>query len=360
MPVTSPKRVLCASQKPPLMAEQTRNPGQNGEPLLIVEHLTRTFRVGGQVLRAVDDVSFEIRRGSTLGVVGESGSGKSTLARCVLRMIPFNEGAVIYDGVNLSTLRAREMRRMREHIQVVFQDPHGSLNRRLSVGEIISSPLLAHAVGDRTSRASKTRELLEIVGLPHAMIDRRPSELSGGQAQRVAIARALALEPEFVVLDEAVSALDVSVRAQVLNLLRRLQDDLALTYLFITHDLSVARYMAEEVVVMYQGRFVEEGSRSELFGDPRHPYTHSLMDAVAIVNPIRKDRRPQAALPSDVGDALQASGCRFHPRCPIGRNLPECQQDDPSATSLQAGHLIRCHHPQSKDDWRDATGALEG
>lgn len=339
------------------MVEQSQSP--TSESLLKVEHLTKTFRIGSQVLRAVDDVSFEIRRGSTLGIVGESGSGKSTLARCVLRMIPFSDGSVIYNGVSLSALRPREMRRMRKHIQVVFQDPHGSLNRRLSVGEIISSPLLAHGVGDRTSRAARTCELLEIVGLPHVMIDRRPSELSGGQAQRVAIARALALEPEFVVLDEAVSALDVSVRAQVLNLLRRLQDDLALTYLFITHDLSVARYMAEEVAVMYQGRFVEEGARSELFDDPRHPYTHSLMDAVAVVDPTRKALRPQVALPTESGDSLQAPGCRFHPRCSIGRNLSECQQDDPLVTSIQAGHLIRCHHPQSKVEWRDATGALE-
>lgn len=342
------------------MTEQRQSESPSAEPLLMVEHLTKTFGVGGQLLRAVDDVSFEIRRGTTLGIVGESGSGKSTLARCVLGMVPFNEGSVIYDGVNLSLLHPREMRRMRKHVQVVFQDPHGSLNRRLSVGEIVTSPLLAHGVGNRSSRAARMRELLEIVGLPDALIERRPSELSGGQAQRVAIARALSLEPDFIVLDEAVSALDVSVRAQVLNLLRRLQDELALTYLFITHDLSVARYMAEEVAVMYRGCFVEEGSRSELFDDPRHPYTHSLMDAVAIVEPTQKVTRPRVAFTSDLGESLQASGCRFHPRCPIGRNLSECQQDDPLATSFDAGHLVRCHHSQSREEWRDAIGALEG
>ncbi len=341
------------------MTDQRAGESQSVEPLLRVEHLTKTFKVGSQLLRAVDDVSFEIRRGSTLGVVGESGSGKSTLARCVLRMIPFNEGSVTYDGIELSSLRSREMRRMRKHVQVVFQDPHGSLNRRLSVAEIVSSPLVAHGVGDRTSRAIRTRELLEIVGLPDALAERRPSELSGGQAQRVAIARALALEPDFIVLDEAVSALDVSVRAQVLNLLRRLQDELRLSYLFITHDLSVARYMAEEVVVMYRGRFVEEGTRRELFEDPRHPYTHSLMNAVALVEPERRFTRPRVVQISDPDEALQASGCRFHPRCPIGQNLPECQQDDPAATSFALGHLIRCHHPLSSDEWADALGVLE-
>jgi oligopeptide/dipeptide ABC transporter ATP-binding protein len=341
------------------VAEQRQAEVGRREPLLKVEHLSKTFKVGGQILRAVDDVTFRIPRGTTLSVVGESGSGKSTLARCILGMLPFDEGSVIYDGASLSTLRSREMRRMREHIQVVFQDPHGSLNRRLPVGEIISAPLVAHGVGTRASRAVRTRELLEIVGLPDAMSTRRPSELSGGQAQRVAIARALALEPEFIVLDEAVSALDVSVRAQVLNLLRRLQDDMSLTYLFITHDLSVARYMAEEVVVMYQGRFVEEGTRSELFDDPRHPYTHRLMDAVATVDPMRRVVRRVALPTSDVGDLLQASGCRFHPRCPIGRELSECQQVDPVATSIDASHLIRCHHPQTVVQWRDIAKAIK-
>ena len=341
------------------MVEQRQAETRNGEPLLRVEHLTKTFKVGGQILHAVDDVSFEIRRGTTLGIVGESGSGKSTLARCVLRMLPFDEGSVVYDGVELLSLRSSEMRRMRKHVQVVFQDPHGSLNRRLSVSQIVSSPLLAHGVGDRVSRATRTRELLEIVGLPDALAERRPSELSGGQAQRVAIARALALEPDFIILDEAVSALDVSVRAQVLNLLRRLQSEMSLTYLFITHDLSVARYMAEEVVVLYRGRVVEEGSRSELFDDPRHPYTHSLVDAVAIVEPTGKPTRSRVALGTDSAESLQASGCRFHPRCPIGWNLPECQRDDPLATSFDVGHLIRCHHPQSKDEWRDVVGASD-
>jgi peptide/nickel transport system ATP-binding protein len=284
------------------VAEQRQAEVGRREPLLKVEHLSKTFKVGGQILRAVDDVTFRIPRGTTLSVVGESGSGKSTLARCILGMLPFDEGSVIYDGASLSTLRSREMRRMREHIQVVFQDPHGSLNRRLP---------------------------------------------------------ALALEPEFIVLDEAVSALDVSVRAQVLNLLRRLQDDMSLTYLFITHDLSVARYMAEEVVVMYQGRFVEEGTRSELFDDPRHPYTHRLMDAVATVDPMRRVVRRVALPTSDVGDLLQASGCRFHPRCPIGRELSECQQVDPVATSIDASHLIRCHHPQTVVQWRDIAKAIK-
>ena len=258
-------------------------------PLVSVRDIVKSFRTrdGGQ-LRAVDGVSLDIRRGATFGLVGESGSGKSTLSRCILRLSSPDEGTISFDGQDMGTLSGRQLRRLRSRIQVVFQDPHGSLNRRKSVAEIIAAPLAAHRAGTRGERAKRVTELLGLVQLPAAMSGRRPSELSGGQAQRVAIARALALNPDFVVLDEAVSALDVSIRAQILNLLRDLQAQLGLTYLFISHDLGVVRYLCEEIGVMQRGRLVEVATRDELFSAPKHPYTQVLLDAVPVVNPRRQ------------------------------------------------------------------------
>jgi peptide/nickel transport system ATP-binding protein len=261
------------------------------EPLLEVRSLVKAY--GGA--RVVDDVSFTIGRGQTFGLVGESGSGKSTTARCVLRLIEADGGGIRFDGEDVRTLSHEQMRRLRRRVQVVFQDPHGSLNRRQSVAAILGAPLAAHGVGDRRSRRARTAELLDLVGLSAGYADRRPEELSGGQAQRVAIGRALALQPEFVVLDEAVSALDVSVRAQILNLLKALQDDLGLTYLFISHDLSIVRYMAQSVAVMHRGRIVEAGSREQLFDHPQHEYTRSLMDAVPVADPVTERRRIRAS-----------------------------------------------------------------
>lgn len=267
-------------------------------PLVSVRDVVKEFRVrDGSQLRAVDGVSVDIQRGAAFGLVGESGSGKSTLSRCILRLIKPDEGTISFDGRDMGTLSGWELRRLRSRIQVVFQDPHGSLNRRKSVAEIIAAPLAAHRAGSRRQRAERVAELLELVQLPAPMSGRRPSELSGGQAQRVAIARALALNPDFVVLDEAVSALDVSVRAQILNLLRELQAQLGLTYLFISHDLGVVRYLCEEIGVMQRGRIVEVASRDELFAAPKHPYTQLLLDAVPVVDPRRQ------AVPSTRGDA---------------------------------------------------------
>jgi peptide/nickel transport system ATP-binding protein len=274
------------------MAEQAPSaaapdPAGAPAPLLEVRGLVKQF--GGR--RVVDDVSFAVARGETLGLVGESGSGKSTSARCVLRMLEADGGEIRFDGEDVRALRREQLRRLRRRMQVVFQDPHGSLNRRQTVAQALAAPLQAHGLGDKATRQARVAELLELVGLASGFAQRRPEQLSGGQAQRVAIARALALEPEFVVLDEAVSALDVSVRAQVLNLLRTLQRELGLTYLFISHDLAIVRYMAHHVAVMRHGQIVEAQPRERLFAHPQHEYTRSLMDAIPVADPETEQRR---------------------------------------------------------------------
>ncbi|MBB4660930.1 ATP-binding cassette domain-containing protein [Conexibacter arvalis] len=274
-----------------------------GAPLVVAEHLMKTFRLGhGEQLQALDDVSLTIRRGETFGLVGESGSGKSTVSRALLGLLPLDSGSVRFDGQEVTRLGRGEMRRLRRRMQMVFQDPFAALNRRQSVAQIVAAPLEAHGVGDRATRAARVAELLDLVGLGPAYRDRRPREMSGGQCQRVAIARALALDPDFVVLDESVSALDVSIQAQILNLLRDLQRRLGLTYLFISHDLAVIRYMAQTVCVMQHGRIVEQGSRDELFGDPRQEYTRGLMAAIPSADPAtERHRRRSAALAEGVG-----------------------------------------------------------
>ncbi len=275
--------------------------------LVEVTDLTKTFSLrGGQLVRAVDGVSLSIRRGQTLGLVGESGSGKTTIGRCILRLIRPDGGNVRFDGQDVGSLAKGQMRQLRSRMQVVFQDPHGSLNRRQSIRKIITAPLVAHhAGGSRKERTRRVSDLLDLVQLPAALGERRPAELSGGQAQRVAIARALALQPEFVVLDEAVSALDVSVRAQILNLLSSLQAEFGLTYLFISHDLGVVRYLSQDIAVMYQGKLVETGHRDQLFKQPQHSYTRTLLAAVPVADPARQRARIRATETADtarVGD----------------------------------------------------------
>jgi oligopeptide/dipeptide ABC transporter ATP-binding protein len=309
-----------------------------------VSGITRTFRGGSSEVRALDDVSFALYEGKTLALVGESGSGKTTAARILLGLDTPSAGSVEILGQTLGTLKHEQMRLLRRQIQVVQQDPFSQLNRRHSVQRIIEGPLLAFSVGDKESRKKKVIELLEAVGLEKEHLRRRPHELSGGQCQRVAIARALALDPKIVVLDEAVSALDVSVRAQVLNLLRKLQQERGLTYLFITHDLGVAHYVADEIAVMFRGRIVERGTREDVFENSQHHYTIGLLASVPLANPqaVKSNKEQVQTLPSPgEGDA-----CLYRTRCAVGMNRPDCKSTTLTLTKGTATHSWLCHSPQ--------------
>ena len=323
------------------------------EDLIVVDGLSRHFGVGrgGHVVRAVDDVSFTIRRGETFGLVGESGSGKSTLARLLLRLDRPTAGRVLFDGIDIASLSERELRRLRWRMQIVFQDPFASLNRRRTVEQTIEMPLRVHQPElNSAQRAARISELLDLVGLRQTHARAHPRQLSGGQCQRVSIARALAIRPEFVVLDEAVSAVDVSIQAQILNLLRELQERLGLTYLFVSHDLSVVRYMSNTIGVMYQGAIMELGSRDRLFSSPQHPCTHALLAAIPSPDPVAERMRAGSHVIIREGEASDAEvqGCRFAPRCPLGeRDL--CRATEPGLDPAGPGHLVACHYPQSAD-----------
>jgi len=316
------------------------------EPLLEVEALEVHFPIRRGILRrtvgdvrAVDGVSFAIGRGRTLGLVGESGCGKTTAGRAVLRLVEPTGGRVRFAGVDVAATHGRELRALRRRMQIVFQDPYGSLNPRLTVRATLEEGLVIHRLGDAAARQARIAEALERTGLARSALDRYPHEFSGGQRQRIAIARALVLEPDLLVLDEPVSALDVSVQAQVINLLVELRDRLGLTYLFISHDLALVEYLADEVAVMYLGRIVERAEAVRLAGAALHPYTHALFSAVPSVDPARRRRR--IVLPGDVpSPARPPAGCRFHPRCPLAEAL--CRQVDPPATVVE-GHLVHCH-----------------
>ena len=333
------------------LATAAVEPVHDGDQLVVVDRLSRHFRLGGRrsgrTVRAVDDVSLVLNRGETVGLVGESGSGKSTLARLLLRLDTPTAGSVHFESSDLFASSSRELRRLRREMQIVFQDPYASLNKRKTVEQIVSFPLLVHErSSSRKERKARVRELLELVGLRPEHASAFPRQLSGGQCQRVSIARALALNPKLVVLDEAVSAVDVSIQAQILNLLRDLQDRLGLTYLFVTHDLAVVRYMADTIAVMYLGRIVEQGPRDSLFASPQHPYTHALLASI----PPAPGEVPREQIVLREAQALDAlpSGCRFHPRCPLGtREL--CRTVDPPLHAAAAGHTVACHFPQSAD-----------
>jgi len=319
------------------------------ETILEVQHLVKHFPVGGgmfsrpDVVRAVDDVSFAIRRGETLGLVGESGCGKTTTGRCILHLERPTGGQILFEGVDLAALGERALRAMRRRVQVIFQDPYSSLNPRMTVGQILAEPLKVHGiVPDKTARAARVRELLTQVGLLPQHAKRYPHQLSGGQRQRVGIARALAMEPALIVCDEPVSALDVSIQAQIINLLEDLQNRLGLTYLFIAHDLSVVRHISGRVAVMYLGRIVEITDRRALYENPLHPYTQALLSAVPIPDPELEAQRTRTVLRGEVPSPLNPpGGCVFHPRCPIA--VDRCSAEKPALREIRSGHWAACH-----------------
>jgi oligopeptide/dipeptide ABC transporter ATP-binding protein len=319
--------------------------------LLWVDGLEKTFTIGrswragrAEMLRAVDGVSFDVRKGETFGLVGESGCGKTTLARCILRLIPPTAGRVLLDGTDLLRLSGDGLRRVRRRMQIVFQDPFASLDPRMSVGAIVEEPLVIHGIGSRVERAARAAEMLELVGITPEQVRRKPHEFSGGQRQRIGVARALILHPELVILDEPISALDVSIQAQVLNLLRDLQERLGLTYLFIIHDLSVAEYFCDRLAVLYLGTIVELGDREALFRRPLHPYTVALLSAVPIPDPASERRRRRIVLPGEVTPIGEARrGCRFRPRCPVGRDREICAVEEPALAEHAPGQWAACH-----------------
>lgn len=353
------------------LSERALSPGLRGEPdsaLLWVDRLVKDFPTGrrrlfgggqtGEALRAVDGVSFDVRAGETFGLVGESGCGKTTLARCILRLTQPTGGRVVFDGADLATLGRNELRALRRRMQVVFQDPYASLDPRMTVGAIVEEPLVIHGLGARTARRTKVAKMLELVGLTPQQARRKPHEFSGGQRQRIALARALVLSPELVILDEPVSALDVSIQAQVLNLLRSLQTELGLTYLFIVHDLAVAEYFCDRLAVLYLGAVMELGEREALFRSPLHPYTDALLSAVPVPDPAVARRKNRVVLRGDVTHfGAEVTGCRFKPRCPVGRDREVCGVEHPPLEERGSGHWVACHFPGELAPPLDAAAA---
>ena len=311
------------------------------DELVRVRGLFKHFPVkaSDDVVRAVDGVTFEILRGETLGLVGESGCGKSTVGRCLLRLIEPTRGEISFRGEDVLALPTNELRRLRREMQIIFQDPYASLNPRMKVRDIVAEPLVIHGIGDRTNRTAKVADLLAKVGLDPDYMNRYPHEFSGGQRQRIGIARALALNPKLIVADEPVSALDVSVQAQVINLLEDLQKEFDLTYLFISHGLAIVEHISDRVAVMYLGRIVEVATAEALYRQPLHPYTRALLSAIPIPDPTRKHER--IILKGDVPTPIDPpSGCRFHTRCPEA--IAECSSIDPDLREVAPGHTVAC------------------
>ena len=323
------------------------------EDLLVVEDVKKHFPVTRGIIfqkqvgavRAVDGVSFTVKSGETLGIVGESGCGKSTLARCILKLLEPTDGKIIFDGRDITRLSRTNMRPIRREMMMIFQDPYASLNPRKRVGFIVAEALEVHKLGTAAEIKRRVQELLEVVGLNPEHYNRFPHEFSGGQRQRIGVARALAINPKLIVCDEPVSALDVSVQAQILNLLEDLQADFGLTYVFIAHDLNVVRHISDRVLVMYLGQVVEMAGKKELYESPRHPYTGALLSAVPIADPERGRARQPFVLEGDVPSPLNPpSACRFHPRCPRFQK-GRCDVEEPALYPFGDGHVAACHYP---------------
>ncbi len=344
--------------------------GGSAEVLLRVENVVKEFPVASSkvfgrstdAVHAVDGVSFELRKGETLGLVGETGCGKSTLARCITRLYSITGGTVNFNGRDISRLEGSALRDVRREVQMIFQDPYGSLNPRRRVGSIISDPFLIHGTLDGSALKRRVQELMELVGLNPEHYNRFPNEFSGGQRQRIGVARALALQPKLIVCDEPVSALDVSIQAQIINLLADLQSELGLTYLFIAHDLSVVQHVSDRVAVMYLGKVAELADVDDLYGHPRHPYTNALLSAVPVADPDTAAKRERVVLIGDVPSPINPpSGCHFHTRCPKAQDL--CVREDPALETKFAdasSHVAACHFPVADgEDLTRATAAIE-
>jgi len=314
----------------------------SNSPLLQVENVSKTFRVQGKTLHAVENVSFNLKAGKTLGIVGESGSGKSTLGRMVLRLLEADKGKILFDGMYLSAVKKKHLRKMRQQMQIIFQDPRASLNPRMTVCDAIADAMAIHKIGTKASRRARVLELLARVGLPDEVQYAYPHELSGGQLQRVGIARALSLNPKLIICDEPVSALDVSIQVQVIQLLKDLQKEFNLTYIFISHNLAVVEYLSDEIAVLYLGEVVEQAPAHELFTTPTHPYTQVLLSSILKIPESPEKKQKMSSIQGEIPSPLNPpKGCTFHPRCPFATET--CTSVKPEQRKVSEGHFAVCH-----------------